>query len=220
VESLKSRPVMTCEQLCAAGSPGGIPQSSLLMAGEFLKMVRAISGRKVTRRTLQFYGSPQLRLMPKPLHFRGHRAHYLHPEHSVRFAVLLHLRAEYFLPLKLAKVVLDRLTTDRYDLILDSVLSAADIVRLARDGGPKAWLRDALVGRASRALQAARLIENGREEAAEPAEIASAMADHRKVFGRASTPAAADLLVEAEAGTVALVASQGKLGAHKPHPLS
>ena len=191
MKSFKNRPVMTCDELCAAGSPSCNPQVALLTAGEYLKMVQMIVGREVRRGTLQFYSSPKLRLLPKPVYFRRHTALYLHPEHTVRFAVLLHLRAAYFLPLKLAKVVLDDLSENHYGLILDDILSAADIVRLARDGGPKAWLGHALAGRASRALQAAQLIGNGREQAAGPAEIASAMADHMKVFGRSAPVAAA-----------------------------
>ncbi|MDE2236547.1 MAG: hypothetical protein KGO96_00870 [Elusimicrobia bacterium] len=183
MESIKSRPVVTCEELCAAGSPYGAPRKALLTAGEFLKMVRVISGHSLSRRTLQLYSSPGLRLLPLPIHFRGNTAHYLHPEHTVRCALLLHLREAYFLPLNLVKEVLDAVSDEHCDLILSGVLSAQDLIRLARDGA-KAWLKEALVGRAARSLEAARVLGKTIEQAGEPVSMVSALAERGRAEGR------------------------------------
>jgi hypothetical protein len=192
MQNPKDRPVKTCAELCEAGSPNTAPQACLMTAKEFLKMVSLLSGQKAKRRGhLQFYSSPAHRLLPLPIYLNRHTAHYLHPENTVRFAVLLHLRAAYYLPLDLAKVVLDGLPEEHYDLILNDILSAADIVRLARDGGPKPWLKDVLLGRGSRALHAADRLVKEPELASPPL----AMADHQKVLRRAPALAAADLAV-------------------------
>lgn len=158
----KDRPIKTCAELCEAGSPSGTSQAALMTAKEFVKMASLLSGQKTTRGNLQFYSSPALRILPLPIYLRRHTAYYLHPENTVRFAVLLHLRAAYFLPLDLVKVVLDGLKPEHYSLILDDILSASDIVRLAREGEPKAWLKDVLAARSARALQVARLIKDDR----------------------------------------------------------
>ncbi len=185
MEHPKNRPVMTCKELCEDGSTSRLPRYALLTAREFLKMVWMLSGQRATRSTLQFYSSPKARLLPLPVYRNRHTAHYLHPEHTLRFAILLHLRAAYFLPLKLAKVVLDGLSPALYDLVLSDVLSASDIVRLAQGSEPK-WVKEALVGRASRALEAARIIGKTLKQIAEPLSEASELAEHQRFYNRTS----------------------------------
>lgn len=186
MEHPKDRPVMTCEELCSEGSHDGKTRYALLTASEFLKMVWMISGQRATRRALQFYSSPEARLLPKPVYRNRHTAHYLHPENTVRFAVLLHLRSAYFLPLNLAKEVLDGLSPAFYELLLSDVLSAAEIVRLANDSD-REWVKEALIARASRAREAARAASRTLDQMAEPVSEESELAEHRSFFRRAST---------------------------------
>jgi hypothetical protein len=59
----------------------------LLETKEFVKYFNAAAEKKqlpswkITQRTLQFYSSPNLRLMPKPILRGGHKGHYEVPGH-------------------------------------------------------------------------------------------------------------------------------------------
>lgn len=185
------RPIVTCNELSVSTPLNPAPKEALLTPAEFLKMVWMISGHKATRRLAQFYSSPKSRLLPLPVYRNRHTAHYLHPEHTVRFAVLLHLREAYFLPLKLVKVVLDGFPADHYDLLLSDVFSARDLVRIAREGLGDAWVRDVLFSRASRAQNAARMLGKAQEDARKPVAVALAETGPKPHFRPVLAPTAA-----------------------------
>jgi hypothetical protein len=84
----------------------------LMETKEFIKYFNEIAERdkfpswKITQRTLLFYSSPSLRLMPKPILRGGHRGHYEVPEHFMRLRTIQNLKQTYFLPLWLIREVL------------------------------------------------------------------------------------------------------------------
>jgi hypothetical protein len=122
---------MTCARLLAEEGPAQ-PLEALLDSREFLRAVEALCGHAVDRRTVQFYSSPQLRLLPLPVYKFGHTSYYLHPEHTHRLAVILHLRRKYYFPARLLRQVLETLSPAHYGFILQDQLSAQDILLLAR----------------------------------------------------------------------------------------
>lgn len=133
----KDRPIMTCEELLAARSRAWRPTRAFLESAEFLKVVEALSGHPITRRTLQLYSSPHVRLLPLPRHFNGYKSHYKHPEHTERIAVILRLRIKHFIPVKRLKEIMARLSPNLYALILRDAISPEDIALLARPEGQK-----------------------------------------------------------------------------------
>jgi len=139
---------MTCAEVCAAGPGAG----ALLNCGEFLKMVEILSGQAVTRRTLQFYSSPQHRLMPLPVYARRHTAYYFHPEHTRRMAVIMHLRNRYFLPINVLRRVLSELAPDHYELVMRDAFTAEDLTRIGALDNRWPLMREAIYGRVLRLL--------------------------------------------------------------------
>jgi hypothetical protein len=127
----EDRPVMTYARLLAEEQPTQ-PLEALLDSREFLSAVEALCGHAVDRRTVQFYSSPQLRLLPLPLYKSRHTSHYLHPEHTHRLAVILHLRRRYYFPPRLLRQILETLSPAHYGFILRDQLSAQDILLLSR----------------------------------------------------------------------------------------
>jgi len=72
---------------------------------------------RLTRRTLLFYGSPQLRLLPRPVYRNRHTGYYIFPDHYRRLAIIWTLREKFFFPLELIKVLLRGIPEESYDLI-------------------------------------------------------------------------------------------------------
>ncbi|MDE2141183.1 MAG: hypothetical protein KGJ84_02060 [Elusimicrobia bacterium] len=149
------RPILTCGQLLGRERSAGRTVPALLDPGEFLGVVEALSGHAADRRIAQFYSSPGLRLLPLPVYRFRHTAHYLHPEHTLRLAVILRLRRKYFFPLRLLRDVLATLHPAHYGFILRDGLSAEDIVKLARSAGSGLEPEDLLFRRVARLLAAA-----------------------------------------------------------------
>lgn len=100
-------PIVTAQD-CLAPHPG----PCLLETKEFIKLVNHYADEqkqptwKVTLRTLQFYSSPQLRIMPRPILRGGHKGHYLAPDHIQLFFTIQKLKEKYFLPLWLIREIL------------------------------------------------------------------------------------------------------------------
>ncbi len=149
---VEDRPLMTCAELSADGPIAMNGPRALLNSSEFLKAVKAVSGRSIDRRCLQFYSSPLLRLMPLPVYVKGHTSRYLHPEQTLRLAVILRLRTKYFFPIKLLREVLAALPPEHYVLILRDCLDADDIRQLARPAGEGQGIspRELILARAAR----------------------------------------------------------------------
>lgn len=72
---------------------------------------------RLTRRTLLFYGSPQLRLLPRPVYRNRHTGYYIFPDHYRRLAIIWTLREKFFFPLELIKVLLKGIPEESYDII-------------------------------------------------------------------------------------------------------
>lgn len=92
---------------------GGLPPGfCLLETKEFLKLFNHYADQqkqsswKVTQRTLQFYSSPQLRIMPPPILRGGHKGHYMAPDHLQRLSTIQKLKQKYFLPLWLIREIM------------------------------------------------------------------------------------------------------------------
>lgn len=129
---LEERPVMTWEELRGLGAAAAHSRSALLSAAEFLKAVKTVSGHSITRRTLQLYSSPQFRLVPLPVSGGRRGSQYLHPENTLRLAVVLRLRNDFFFPIKRLREVIDTISPDHYPVVLRHGLTAAQIFLLAR----------------------------------------------------------------------------------------
>lgn len=85
---------------------------------EFFNNSYSLKGKdRLTRRTLLFYGSPQLRLLPRPVYRNRHTGYYIFPDHYRRLAIIWTLREKFFLPLELIKVLLRGVPEESYDLI-------------------------------------------------------------------------------------------------------
>ena len=99
-----------------------LPQRFLLEANEFINYFNCVlelhGSKGISRRTLQFYGSPQLRLFPLPIYKNRHTAHYVYPDHFWLLCVIWTLRERFFLPIKNIRGLVRDLPQDRYDLVL------------------------------------------------------------------------------------------------------
>ncbi|MBI5630039.1 MAG: hypothetical protein HY921_04040 [Elusimicrobia bacterium] len=85
---------------------------------EFFNNSYSLKGKdQLTRRTLLFYGSPQLRLLPRPVYRNRHTGYYIFPDHYRRLAIIWTLRQKFFFPLELIKVLLRGIPEESYDLI-------------------------------------------------------------------------------------------------------
>ncbi|MBI4057253.1 MAG: hypothetical protein HY399_06875 [Elusimicrobia bacterium] len=85
----------------------------LLEAKEFIKYFNHFAETKkipsswrISRRTLQFYSSPQIRLMPLPAYRNGHKSHYLYPDHINRLFAIQKLKEKFFFPLWLIREII------------------------------------------------------------------------------------------------------------------
>lgn len=146
------RPIMTFAQLCALNPEALRSTRCLLSCREFMRLTEALTGYALTRRALQFYSSPQVRLMPLPVYSEGHRAHYLHPEHTLRLGAALRLRKRHFFPLKLVKDVLEGLPPDFFGLVIRDLLSAQDVRHLALGDASISFTHQLLLERCTRDL--------------------------------------------------------------------
>lgn len=121
------RPVKTYGQAYSSKGLFKPREEFLIETAEFIKVFRHLHGFAVTRRTLQHYSSPQLGLLPPPIHMGGHKSYYLNPEHTDRLAVVMHLATKLFLPLKTIRAVVRVYPAQHYDLILRGILTADDL---------------------------------------------------------------------------------------------
>src|ERR1700676_553529 len=110
----EDRPLMTYSNLSALGPIAMNGPRALLNCDEFLKVVTALSGRSIGRSYLQFYGSPSVRLMSRPLYVKRHTARYHHPEPTLRLAVIIYLRTKHSFSIKLIREVLAWLPPEHY----------------------------------------------------------------------------------------------------------
>lgn len=119
--------VMTAKQVSKYFNPHlrveDIPKRYLMEAGEFLKHFNSRNGfmllpeYRLSRRTLQFYSSPQVRLLPLPGYRNRHTAHYLVPDHFTRLVAVTALRERHFMPIKLIQRLLKVLPEDKHELL-------------------------------------------------------------------------------------------------------
>lgn len=126
----------------------------LTPTGDFLKVMEHAYGFKVTRRTLQLYSSPHLRLLPRPLHIGGHISFYLHPEHTERLAAVLHLSGRLFMPLKAIRKLLKVFPERHYGLLLKGVLTPGDLEEFTDHIDRGLEVRDFLFFKVCRVLRA------------------------------------------------------------------
>ena len=123
------RPSRTFKQLCVPGWEQGWDEDKVLLeTKEFLKLAKHLYGIEVPRRTLQLYSSPQFKLLSPPIHKGGHISYYLHPEHTQRLAVVLHLRDKLRLSLRAIHQVLKDYPAEHYHLILNGVLTGDELL--------------------------------------------------------------------------------------------
>lgn len=129
-------------------------QEFMIETADFIKLFRHLHRLAVTRRTLQHYSSPQLRLLPKPIHKGGHKSYYLNPEHTDRLAVVMHLTTKLYLPLKTVQSILRAYPEEHYDLILKGVLTAEELGEIAEHFEQGFTVKDVLFQKVCHVLEA------------------------------------------------------------------
>lgn len=131
------------------------PDSEFLMETDaFINAVHHAYGFEVTRRTLQLYSSPQLKLLPPPIHKGGHKSYYLHPEHTQRLAAILYLGTRLFMPLKAIRKLLRVYPERHYGLLLKDVLTPQELTDFMDFFGRGLEVRDFLFYKVCRVLKA------------------------------------------------------------------
>jgi hypothetical protein len=97
------------------------PEKFLVRADHFLRLFNEdfnLKGDKaLSRRTLQFYSSPQAKLMPLPVYKNRHTAYYNFPDDYGRLGVIWTLRSRFFFPIELVRSVLERMHPDMYAVV-------------------------------------------------------------------------------------------------------
>jgi hypothetical protein len=126
----------------------------LIETDDLIELIDLVYGFEVKRRTLQLYSSPQLKLLPPPIHIGGHRSYYLNPEHTERVAVILHLSAKLFMSLKAISSLLRVFPERHYGLILKNVLTAQELTEFVETFGHGLEVKDFLFHKISRILEA------------------------------------------------------------------
>ena len=121
----------------------------------FLALMKEFYGFNITRRNLQLYHSPFLhRMLPPPVHMDGHRSWYLHPEHTERLAVIVHLNAKHFMPLKKIRLLLRGYPERYYGVLLKDVLTVRDLDEIVDHFGRGFEIKDFLFHKINRVLRA------------------------------------------------------------------
>lgn len=121
----------------------------------FLELMKDFYGFKITRRNLQLYHSPFLhRMLPPPIYMGGHRSWYLHPEHTERLAVIVHLNTKHFMPLKKIRHLLRGFPERHYGILLKDLLTVQDLDEIADHFGRGFEIKDFLFHKISRVLRA------------------------------------------------------------------
>lgn len=105
--------------------------------GEFLKHFKHHANLGITRRKLQYYSSPQVRLLPLPVYRNRHTAHYIVPDHLKHLTAICLLREKYRMPIKSIRLLLKELPEKNYALLDKWGGSARDLldaVKLFKSG--------------------------------------------------------------------------------------
>jgi DNA-binding transcriptional MerR regulator len=126
----------------------------VMRSSSFMKVMGEVYGLDVSRRTLQLYSSPQLQLLPPPVHKGGHISFYLHPEHTERLAAILHLSEKQFMPLKAIRKLLRVYPPRYYRLLLKNVLTTQELTDFHDFSGQGLELKDFLFNKICRVLMA------------------------------------------------------------------
>ncbi|MHB2025888.1 MAG: hypothetical protein ACYCPQ_04525 [Elusimicrobiota bacterium] len=99
------------------------PKKFHIRSDHFLRLFNEdfkLKGDKaMTRRTLQFYGSPQTRLFPLPIYKNRHTAYYLFPDHYELLGSLWTMRSKLFMPINMIRAILRIANPDLYSMIMD-----------------------------------------------------------------------------------------------------
>lgn len=99
------------------------PEKFLVRTDHFIKLFnedfRLKGDKAMSRRTLQFYSSPQARLLPLPVYKDRHTAHYVFPDHYERLGVIWTLRSKFFFPIGMIRTLLNEIETSFYPIIMD-----------------------------------------------------------------------------------------------------
>lgn len=93
--------------------------------------------KALSRRTLQFYSSPQAQLMPLPVYKDRHTAYYRFPEDYERLGVIWTLRSKFYFPIELIRSLLGQIPPDMYAAIADwdeSPQSLLDMIAMDKAG--------------------------------------------------------------------------------------
>lgn len=102
---------------------GKEPEKFYVRSDHFLRLFNEdfkLKGDKaVSRRTLQFYSSPQARLFPLPTYKNRHTAYYLFPDHYELLGALWTMRSKLFMPIDMIRAILKRAGPDMLPMIMD-----------------------------------------------------------------------------------------------------
>ena len=102
---------------------GKEPEKFHVRSDHFLRLFNDdfnLKGDKaMTRRTLQFYSSPQIKLFPLPTYKDRHTAYYLFPDHFELLGAIWTMRNKLFMPLDMIRAILKIADPDIYTTIID-----------------------------------------------------------------------------------------------------
>lgn len=169
------RPIMTLAQLYAVNPESLRSIRCLISCREFLRLIEALTGYRLTRRALQFYSSPQARLMPLPVYAEGHRAHYLHPEHTLRLGAALRLQRRHFLPLKVVREVMEKLPPEFFGLVIREILSADEVRDIALGDASAPFSHHLTLERRARSLVTGSVEDLEHEDELDASELRAAL---------------------------------------------
>jgi hypothetical protein len=122
LDSFDQQKIREMRLRCLEPGFGIQPEKYLVRSDHFLRMFNEdfkLTGKKaVSRRTLQFYGSPQLRMFPLPKYQNRHTAYYLFPDDYDLLGVIWTMRSRLFMPLNAVRAILKIAHRDLYQQII------------------------------------------------------------------------------------------------------
>jgi DNA-binding transcriptional MerR regulator len=123
------------------------PARVLVKDTDFLELIEVLLEAKPSLRELKAYSSPRLGLLPPPVRREG-ADYYVYPDHLELLGTVLTLRKAYHLPLETIRELLERVPLDEHHVLSARVLSAADLLDLAKMGAAGFGLKDVVMAKA------------------------------------------------------------------------
>jgi|GEM_PF-2767719 len=155
MKDLQKLPVLKPEQVMEhfgkKRAGGEEPGKVLVEAGDFIEMLEAVSGLKLSRRELLRYCSGRLGLVDAPVTV-GAKACFVFPDQFDRVGIVATLRRVYHLPLAAIRDLLAHYPRENYDLIMERKIELHELLDLAQSLKNGFGLGDMMMAKASDVL--------------------------------------------------------------------